>query len=207
MTLHLKDVLGSFVEDDDPKPQQPKEVAQLIPITQTNVGVMPPPSVTVNLDADHSDDAYQRLLAKTDLSTDPVFQKINKYLTPIASLALDEKTKFKIAIQQAQAQDGVQADAILAVFDQFKNVLQQASDVFAQNAQKAIAAQVDAKKAQAAELSKQIQDLQAQVAQLTEDAFNAQQKIQAAQHRFDTALATRQNELAQEHAKYVGLLA
>ncbi len=201
--------LSSLLEDDAPKPKvvaaptpQP-QVPVPVPVMQTMTGDMGAGTVVV---ADPNDSAYQGLLAKTDINSHPVFQTINKHLAPIAALALDEKTKFTIAFKQAQTLDGLQVNAVLDVFAQAKTTLQGESDKFAQTITKAIADKVDGPKAKAADLSSQIQQLQDQVKQLTEDSFNAQQKIQAAQHRFDVALSTRQSEISQIQAKYASLL-
>ena len=198
--MHLKDFTSAIFEEEAPKS---KPVAAPAPqVAPTSVPYQAAVAVPdqVNESADHSDDAYQRLLAKTDFTQTSVFQAINKHLAPMATLALDDKTKFSIALKQAQALDGVDPSAISVVFDQVKSTLQAESDKFSQTVQAKTATDVDAKNQKAQELS-------AQVKQLTEEAFAAQQKLQDAQHRFDVALKTRLDEISQEQTKYASLLA
>ncbi len=202
-----ENISHAILEDDN----EPKEVHPQEPVPPSPAVVAPTPSLDTTAAATESaaehDDAYQRLFAKTDFETTPTFQVINSYLAPLATMALDDKTKFKVAFQQAQAKEHIQQSDVLAVFDSFKGVLQRAADLFADAVKGSIIAQVEKKKRQAAEITAQIQTLQVQVAQLTEEAFAAQQRIDAAKHRFDVALQTRTTELAQEQAKYAGLLA
>lgn len=201
-------VLSSLVEDDAPKvkpisPHEQAPASALAPVASTVTEYVGPLSVERSLP---NDSAYQGLLAKTDIAVHPVFQTINKHLAPIAALAIDEKMKFAIAFKQAQTLDGIQASSVVDVFTQMKSVLQGEADKFSQTIVKATADKVEGPKARAVDLSNQISKLQAEVAQLTEESFNAQQKIQTAQHRFDVALSTRQGELAHEQAKYASLL-
>ena len=63
MTFHLKDLAGLVMDEDDPKPQV--QVVTVSPTVKTNVGVLQPSSITGTVDADHQDDVYQRLAAKT----------------------------------------------------------------------------------------------------------------------------------------------
>lgn len=215
----LKDLAGAMFEDDGrdtPKPQPPHPapqqqaapapVAPYVDPSTSVASVYTQPTAGAPV-GDHDDDAYKRLFAKTDPATTHVFQVLDKYLKPIAGIAMDEKMKFKIALQQAQAQDGIQPDAVVAVFDQFLSALDAARQSFANAVATKSSQEVDARKTQAANLQTQIQNLQAQAKQLDDDAFAAQQKIAEAQHHFDVALSTRQNEISQEKAKYASLLA
>lgn len=203
MNFHLKDMLSSIVEDDGPPASKPA------PVATPNPAAPHPGSPAVlaeSAPADPGSDAYQRLAAQTDFTATPVFQTIQKYLAPMASMQLDEKTKFKVAVQQAVAQDHLSPDAISAAFDQFKADLQAASEQFQQKVAKATAVQVDAQKAQAESLAAQSLQLQEQVAQITKDALDAQQRLQMATLRFEQARQTRTSELAQEQARYASLL-
>jgi hypothetical protein len=199
--MHLSDLKKAVFDDDGPAKAAPAAPAPH-PQTLSPAPIAAPTSAPVVTDmaADHSDDAYQRLAARSDFLSTSVFQAINKYLAPMASLAIDDKTKFNIAIKQAQAQDGLDPAAVNAVFEQCKKTLNDLSAQFAQNVANKTASDVDAKK-------KQAEDLQAQVQQLTEDAFAAKQRIDTAQHKFEVALQTRLNEITQEQSKYASLLA
>lgn len=209
MTFHLKDMVGALVEDDGKEAKHADtHVQPAAPAPQPiSAPIVPDAAVSVIGDADGHDEVYQKLAAKTDFNASKVFQTINSYLTPLSSMALDDKTKFKVALQQAQAKEGITSDAVLAAFDDAKATLQRASDEFAQNLTRATADQVDARKNKAEAISNQAKDLQAQATQLTEDAFSAQQKLQQAQHKFETASKTRSDEIDQEKSKYASLLA
>ena len=206
---HLPASIASQIfEDETPKPSH--QNATQAPVPVANVGAPAPVgyphpidssyTVTDSGTADHTDDAYQRLFAITDFTRTPIFQALNKYLAPLASTGLDDKTKFGIALKQAQSIDHLDPNSVLAVFDQFKDTLGNAANNFAQIVANKTHTEVDAKNTKAAEL-------QAQAKQLTEEAFNAQQTLQQSQHRFDVALQTRTTELAQEQAKYASFLA
>jgi hypothetical protein len=209
---HLPASIASQIFEDEPKPaahtQAPvppaPQFSQASVSVQTNVGYQIPPPMIVGAlpleSADHTDDAYQKLLAKTDFTQTPVFQSLNKYLAPLVNSGLDDKMKFGIALKQAQAIDHLDPASVLAIFDQFKDTLTNMANNFAQAVANKTHIEVDTKNAKAAEL-------QAQAKQFTEDAFNAQQSIQQSQHRFDVALKARQDEITQEQAKYASFLA
>ncbi len=203
MSFHLKEF---FVEADetkaDPKPEPVRQMPRVPDAPVQGVTMYTP----VPADVTPDDNVYRRLASKTDFSASPTFQTLNKFLTPLAGLALDDKTKFKIAVQQAQANGGVEPQDILSVFDAAQTQLQKEAESFVNVAAATKANRVDTANQKASDLSAQIQSLQAQVAQLTNDAFQAQQKLQAAQYQFDNALRKRQQELTQEQAKYQGLL-
>lgn len=101
MQIHLpKSISDALFEDDqsDKKtaahPQtQPAAAAPVAPV-DTTVSV---PVETIS----HDDDAYQRILAKTDVTSSQAFATLKKYLEPLASSPIDEKTKFGIALKQA----------------------------------------------------------------------------------------------------------
>lgn len=200
MDLHFKNILGSIIEDDSPKAvpaaTAQHQVAPPAPVSTPTSYISPTQLVDV---ADHSDDAYQLLFSKTNWEKAPVFIAIQKYLAPMEGLAVDEKTKFSIALKQAQAQDGIDPSALLQNLDAMRTSLSDAANAFAQSVAAKSATEVDAKK-------KRAEDLQKQVQQLTEEAFAAQQKLQSAQHKFDIAVQTRLSEINQAQAKYSSLL-
>jgi hypothetical protein len=206
---HLPASIASSIFEDEPEPAH-KTQAPVTPApqytpapisAQTNVGYQTaPPAVTIGEIADRSDDAYQRLLAKSDFTQTPVYQALNKYLAPLSGTGMDDKMKFGVALKQAVAIDHLDPASVLATFDKFNDDLTSAANNFAQAVANKLHTEVEVKNAKAAEL-------QAQAKQLTEEAFDAQQRIQQNQHRFDVALKARQDELAQEKAKYATYLA
>lgn len=197
MTFGLKQMLGAIIEDDGPAPQ-PHVDSPSAPVAVAQTAYTAAP-VTGEV-SDKQDDAYQRLAAKTDWTTSPAFVAVNRHLAPMAALAIDDKTKFKVAVTQAQALDGIDPAAITQGFEPLKEVLQQAATDFMRRVAEKMASDVDAKK-------KQAEELQAQAQQLIEESFNAGQRLQIAQHKFDVAFQTRLAEINQEQAKYASLLA
>lgn len=215
--MSLKDMLshipGIEVTDDDPQPVKPAAKpaeSHPAPAPQPYVPAYPssqiqPPFTAAAL-VDHDDDVYKRLLSKTDFKTTPAFASVQKYLTPLANFPLDEKTKFKMAVVQAQAQEGVSTQSIMAAFDSLKAALQHEAEAFAATIQSATEKEVNGRQSQIQQLTTQLQGLQAQITKLTEDSFAAQQKIQTAQHKFETAFNARTTELDNEKNQYNTLL-
>lgn len=211
MNFHIKDYL---VEDDGKsKPRQPASApSSQHPTTAAAPVSHPtayPPVAVASTDSATSstDTAYQKLLDHTDFTQTPIYQTLQKYLAPLADVIPDERVRFKAAVKQASAQTGFAPESVASTFDQLNTALADASKSFGESAEHAIAEGVTAKNNQADTLTAQVQSLQQQITQLKEDAYNTQVKIDAAKHRFDTALQTRQQELAQEAAKYANLLA
>ena len=149
---------------------------------------------------DEDNSVYQKLVDKTDFSSSPQLSQSNKYLTPLSSLPLDDKTKFKIALAQAQAQESLDPTTLVQIFDSLNQVLATEAQNFTALTNKATQDKVDSVKQRAA-------DLQAQAAQLTKDAFDAQQKIQTARFKFESAVGKRQAEILLEKDRYASLLA
>jgi outer membrane murein-binding lipoprotein Lpp len=212
MAIHIKDMLFESGSKPAPHPATQTTPPQAHSYIHTDTTAGYPngaPSVAVADDggANHADDAYQRVLAHSDFTQTTVYQTLQKYVAPLMDVLPDEKTRFRAAVKQAAAQSGFDPASIATAFDQLKTDLSKTADNFSASVDHAIAEGVDAKNKQAESLTTQVQSLQAQIAQLKEDAFATQQKIEAGKHRFDTALQTRQQELATEAAKYAGLLA
>lgn len=201
MDFHLpKGLHDILVEDEHPSsvnhPQPAPVPAAPVPVAPS----APAPVVSPSDAADHQSDAYQKVLAKTNYSQVPVFQTLKQYLEPLADMAMDDKTKFSIAVKQAQAREGLDVSALLKCFDDALTTLQTTAETFSNAVAARVQKEVTARNQQAA-------DLQSQAHQLTEDAFAAQQKIDQSKHYFDIAVQTRTTEINQEKTKYASLLA
>ena len=146
------------------------------------------------------DDLHTRLIAKSDFTTALIFRAIQKYLAPLEGMALDDKVKFGIALKQAQAQDHIDPNEVLAAFDTALASLESYGQNFAQNLQTRLEDLVNSK-------TKKADELQAQATAMREEAFQAGQRLQTSQHKFDVAMQARVNEVTQERAKYASLLA
>ena len=207
-----------IIEDDDPKAeakpqahsQGPAETAPAAPVAASSQSPYqaPPP---MSEEVEH---VYQRILAKTNFESTQVAATIHKYLDPLAAIpTLDERTRFKTAVIQAKAQEGLTQEKILATFDGLKVALQNEQESFAASAeatrqreiadrQKHVQETTDA----IARKQKEITQLQQQLSEMTTDLAGAQGKIQHAESQFKMAAQRRAVEIDQEKAKYLSLL-
>ncbi len=216
-----------IIEDDDPKPSgqgQPQSPAHTQPYTEA-APVTPAP-VVASADtssyqtmsgqpmSEETQHVYQRILAKTNFDATQVAATIHKYLDPLSAIpSLDERTKFKTAVIQAKAQEGLSQEKILATFDGLKVALQNEQNSFAASAaatkqhelndrQKKVQEITDA----IAQKQKEIAQLQQSLADVTTELVAAQGKIQRAESQFAIAVQRRALEIDQEKAKYASLL-
>jgi chromosome segregation ATPase len=207
-----------IIEDDDPKaeakPQSRTETsaqaapAPVLASSQSSYPASPPP---MGEEVEH---VYQRILAKTNFESTQVAATIHKYLDPLSAIpSLDERTRFKTAVIQAKAQEGLTQEKILATFDGLKVALRNEQESFAASAeatkqreiadrQKHVQETTDA----IARKQKEIAQLQQQLSEMTADLAGAQGKIQHAESQFNLAAQRRAVEIDQEKAKYISLL-
>ena len=209
----------AIIEDDDPKTDsksaQPSDAAKTpaaaAPVAVPSPSPYQPSSQAMSEEADH---LYQRILAKTNFESTAVAAIIHKYLDPLAAISsLDERTRFKTAVIQAKAQEGLTQEKILATFDGLKVALQNEQESFTASAQatrqREIADRQDHVKETTdaiAQKQKEIAQLQQQLASMTAELTHAQDKIQRTESQFAMAVHRRAAEIDQEKAKYAGLL-
>ena len=212
----IDSIKHAIIEDDDPKPEAKQESHP----GQTTV-TPPMPSSTVS---SHSVDVqpmteevehvYQRILAKTNFNSTQVAATIHKYLDPLAAItALDDRTRFKTAVVQAKAQEGLTQEKILATFDGLKVALQNEHESFAASAEATKQREIADRQKKVQEFTDQIAQKQREIAQMqqrlsdmTTELVAAQGKIQRAESQFTIAVQRRAVEIDQEKAKYLGLL-
>jgi len=216
-----------IIEDDDPKPEGHSQApAQENP--QPHSEAAPVNAAPVAESANHSsyqtmsgqpmseetEHVYQRILAKTNFNATQVAATIHKYLDPLSAIpSLDERTRFKTAVVQAKAQEGLTQEKILATFDGLKVALQNEQDSFAASAAATKQREIEdrQKKVQdvtdaIAQKQKEIAQLQQRLSDVTTELVGAQGKIQRAESQFTIAAQRRALEIDQEKAKYVSLL-
>jgi hypothetical protein len=213
----ILDTLKHAIIEEDPDPKasgqgegavQPAAAA---PIASAPVQPMAMPASGVD-----SEKAYQKILAKTNFDTTQVSAVIHKYLDPLAAIpaaTMSDSIKFKTAVLQAKAQEGLTEEKILATFDGLKIALQ--------NEQEAFAASADATKAQEltnrqkkvqeindaiAQKQQEIAQLQQRLTQVSTELVEAQGKIQRAESQFTIAAQRRALEIEQQKVHYVSLL-
>jgi len=171
-------------------------------------------SASYNSLGEETDHVYKKILAKTDFQSTPVASTIHKYLDPLSEIpAMDERTKFKTAVVQARAQEGLTAEKILATFDGLKVALQNEQESFAATAEATKDQEITSRQKKVQEISdaiaakqQEISQLQQQLSQMSTGLVEAQGKIQRAESQFTIAAQRRAVEIDQEKAKYVSLL-
>jgi predicted nucleic acid-binding Zn-ribbon protein len=213
----------AIIEDDDPKPQaqtpaqahaQPHVTpAQVAPVTASADASAYQP-VSNQPMSEETEHVYQRILAKTDFNATQVAAVIHKYLDPLSQIAaLDERTRFKTAVVQAKAQEGLTQEKILATFDGLKVALQNEQESFSASAAATKQREIDDRQKKVQEVTdaiaqkqREISQLQQKLSEYTTDLVGAQGKIQRAESQFAIAVQRRALEIDQEKAKYASLL-
>jgi chromosome segregation ATPase len=206
-----------IIEDDDPKPEgqaqiHPQPHTESPPDTSTIVA--PGPDTAHAPMSEETEHVYQRILAKTSFESTQVAATIHKYLDPLSALpSLDERTRFKTAVIQAKAQEGLTKEKILATFDGLKVALQNEQESFASAAEATKQQEIDNRQKKVREITdaiaqkqKEITQLQQRLSDVTTELVGAQGKIQRAESQFTIAAQRRALEIDQEKAKYVSLL-
>jgi chromosome segregation ATPase len=217
-----------IIEDDDPKTEGQ---AQAHPQPHTEPPSPVPPSTSappMERSAEQSayqtmsgqpmseetEHVYQRILAKTNFAATQVSATIHKYLDPLSAIpALDERTKFKTAVIQAKAQEGLSQEKILATFDGLKVALQNEQESFAASAEQTKQQEIANRQKKVQEITdaisqkqKEIAQLQQRLSEVTTELVGAQGKIQRAESQFTIAAQRRALEIDQEKARYLSLL-
>lgn len=213
-----------IIEDDDPKPagQAPQPHADGTPAVAAPVAIPADsaPSQTSYQTmsgqpmSEETEHCYQRILAKTNFAATQVSATIHKYLDPLSAIpSLDERMKFKTAVIQAKAQEGLSQEKILATFDGLKVALQNEQESFAASAEATKQHEIAERQKKVQEITDAISQKQKEIAQLqqrlsdvTTELVAAQGKIQRAESQFTIAAQRRALEIDQEKAKYVSLL-
>jgi hypothetical protein len=218
-----------IIEDDDPKPSgqtqaHPQPHTEAAPVAapvaastdsaasqtyQTTYQTMSGQPMS-----EETEHVYQRILAKTNFEATQVSATIHKYLDPLSAIpSMDDRTKFKTAVVQAKAQEGLSQEKILATFDGLKVALHNEQNSFAASAEATKQHEIADRQKKVQEITDAIAQKQKEVAQLqqrlsdvTAELTGAQGKIQRAESQFTLAAQRRALEIDQEKAKYVSLL-
>jgi hypothetical protein len=220
MSKFIDTIKHAIIEDDDdPKASQSGQTSpqsntpKAAPVTQAPV-VSVSSSTPYQSQDEETGHVYKRILAKTDFQSTPVAATIHKYLDPLSAIpSMDERTKFKTAVVQAHAQEGLTQEKILATFDGLKVALQNEKESFGSAAGATKQREVADRQQKVQEVTdaiaakqREISDLQQRLSQMSTELIEAQGKIQRAESQFDIAAQRRALEIDQEKAKYVSLL-
>jgi hypothetical protein len=194
-----------------PAPMTPGFGVAIAPgLQQPSVAVSPfsvPSSVVLD------DAVYQRVLDKTNFDSTDVGRAMHKYYDALEGAGLDQNTRFKTALTQAAALDGISADKVIATFDSLKTALQQENDHFAnivsqQNKNEVVSRQIKLQQIadQITQKQQEIAQLNQQAAQLNGEVVDAQNKITSATTQMQLASVRRANEIDQQKAQFTVLL-
>jgi hypothetical protein len=208
----------AIIEDDDPDPNS-KSPAHTdssptsAPASGTGNNV-PQPAMSAQPMSEEVEHVYQRILAKTNFNSTQIAATIHKYLDPLVAIpSLDERTRFKTAVVQAKAQEGLTQEKILATFDGLKVALQNEQESFTASAQTTREREIADRQKRVKEATDEIARKQSEIAQLqqrltemTSELLGAQSKIQRAEAQFAAAVQRRITEIDQEKARYASLL-
>jgi len=210
-----------IIEDDDPKaeakPQAHSEAPPETAATAAPAAASPAssyPSMSTQPMSEEVEHVYQKILAKTNFESTQVAATIHKYLDPLSAIpSLDERTRFKTAVIQAKAQEGLTQEKILATFDGLKVALQNEQESFAASAEATKQREINDRQKHVQEVTdaitlkqKEIAQLQQRLSEMTTELVGAQGKIQRAESQFTIAAQRRAIEIDQEKAKYLSLL-
>lgn len=211
-----------LVVDDDPESNQqsakPVPPAAGVPFT-----FAPPTSAAPTLGASSSlsslvgaasvsssspeaEDAYQKLLGKTDFEKTDIALTIQKYAIPLANIIPDPQTRFRAAVASAQAQAGVSPDAVLATFDSLRAQLIQAEESFKTKAAAFEQREITARESRLTEIANQLAALQAEQTRLSGELTEAKAKSARTQSAYTAANQRRGAEIDQQKAQYAALL-
>jgi vacuolar-type H+-ATPase subunit I/STV1 len=199
----------AIIEDDDPKPDQKSQ-----PHPVASSAASAPSATDTQPMSEEVQHIYERILAKTNFDATQVAATIHKYLDPLVAIpSLDERTRFKTAVIQAKAQEGLTKEKILATFDGLKVALRNEQESFTDSAQATKEREITDRQKRVQETTNEIArkqseiaQLQLQLAEMTNELLGAQSKIQHAESQFALAVQRRTAEIDQEKAKYASLL-
>lgn len=209
------DIMGKLkhmvTEDDDPAPKhgsnppKPADVSRPEGVSQaTNSSFTP---------VQASDETLQKLRSKTSFDNTDVGRILQKFLTPLESIGLDEKTKFRAAMATARAQANLSVEAVLSTFDFLQSSLQDEQKQFEQAASLFDSQEVKDRQVRLQQISdlisqkkKELDELTAKISTVSGELAIAQKKEQDIRNDFLSAVQARVVELAQEKAKYSELL-
>jgi chromosome segregation ATPase len=214
----IDSIKHAIIEDDDPKPdsksQAHPQASQGSAPAVTTSSSAPRPAMGVPPMSEEVEHVYQRILAKTNFDSTQIAATIHKYLDPLVAIpSLDERTRFKTAVVQAKAQEGLTQERILATFDGLKVALRNEQESFTASAQTTKEREIADRQKRVQEATDEIARKQSEIAQLqqhltemTSELLGAQSKIQRAETQFAAAVQRRVAEIDQEKAKYASLL-
>jgi hypothetical protein len=205
------DSLKHMVFEDEPESAKAVPAPAPAAIIQTPVASALAPAAYSHsnygpVEVSDNDEVYKRVLAKTAFEETEVGATIHKFLDPLAGLPMDAALKFKTAVAQAKAQNGLTEGEILATFDSLKAALEKEQDSFATKAQQFAGREITGRQDRINEITAQITQLQQELSQLSTELVDAQGKAARAQGQFNAAIERRAAEIEEQKLQYSALL-
>src|SRR5215472_7549208 len=178
----------AIIEDDDPKAEQ-KSQSSAEPSPAAPAGNAAPHSaVSVQPMSEEVEHVYQRILAKTSFDSTQIAVTIHRYLDPLVAIpSLDERTRFKTAVIQAKAQEGLTKEKILATFDGLKVALQNEQESFTASAQATKEREIADRQKRVQDATDEIARKQSEIAQLQQRLTRMTSELLAAKTKIDHA--------------------
>ena len=154
----------------------------------------------------------ESLRAKTDFEKTDVGLQLADHLSPLNDLPLSDAQKLGVALK-AGAKEGLTGAKILSTLSALKAQLQQEQTAFNNSVNRAMADEVDSRRAKIQEEANKQDDLKSKIADsqrvqsdLSTEMINAQSNIQRKQAQFRTAFDSRVVDLDTAISKYSSLL-
>lgn len=149
---------------------------------------------------------YQSVLAKTNFDDTPAGKAIHKYFDALDGSGLDTATRFKSAMKQAAALDGVTPDKVLAAFDDMEAALEDDAAGFDKVAQSVEAQQITSRQQKLQDIAEQAAALEQQRQQVGAELAEQQQSHANAVAQYGLARQRRASEIQQQKAQFAALL-
>lgn len=149
---------------------------------------------------------YQSILKKTNFDTTPVGTAIHKYYDALEGTGMAVDQRFKAAMKQAAALDGISADKVLATFDQMESALEADANGFQGVADSVEKNQITARQDKITALTQQVQAINAQIAQLQGELTDQTTGHANAVQQYGLASSKRAQEIAAQKSQFAALL-
>ena len=218
----LKDKLW---ESDVPKVKP--NVQPILPVLsnvppEPSVGLTPNPTVypdysstafQVQADAIGSNKSYQHLKEKINFDKTKAYEILEKYLGPLRNVAVDERTKYIMAIAQIRQIEQIDPTQLLATFDGMKVSLGAEQDNFNNFIDQQQRETVDPLANRMTSLTQELSDLQDKIqtksfelTKVNADKAEAEAKLNKAKGEFALAVQFMSNDIERDRQKYTALL-
>jgi hypothetical protein len=167
----------------------------------------------VSAEASGQNEAYTRLKSKVSFETTTAYNVLQKYLAPMAGIAIPEQSKYQVALGQIKSLEHMEPSQLLATFDGLKVSLETEKSKFASYIERSTKALVQPVtenialvQSDIAKLQQQLQDKTAELGRLSQAESEAKAKIARAEAQFNTAVLMISTEIEGDRTKYSGLL-